>query len=91
VNKLCISNFDFNVFGQQNSQNHIILPQNFGENNADIEQIWYVFSIPNLLFLISKIAETFIILAQNLRENNTDFEHKRYVFYSEFWYFYRAK
>jgi hypothetical protein len=26
-----------------------------------------------------------------LRENNTDFEHKRYVFYSEFWYFYRAK
>jgi hypothetical protein len=72
-------NFDFNVFGTQNNQNQIILAQNFREKNADIKQIRFVFSNPNLLLLRSIIAKNFIILDQNLKESNTDFEHIRYV------------
>jgi hypothetical protein len=44
---------------------HIILAQEFRENNTDFMYIYYVFSILIRIYLTLEIAKTLNILAQN--------------------------
>jgi hypothetical protein len=78
-------NIDFNIVNTWNRKTHVILAQNFRENNADFDYVGYVFLIWFSIFLARKIDKTHIISAQNTLENNNRFEvNMLFIFYFDF-------